>query len=123
MRKQQREGGGEAVVGNAIHAHFAVIVRDIFDEPFNAVVSVGGFAGGFRIAQVDLGAQRESAFGLESSAQVLSKKGACGPAPSRGRRTACGGRGSAAAAAGRPASRSPFAGARRRGRESSLPAR
>ena len=50
MRMQQRQRGGQAVVGDSVHSHFAAVVGDVFHQPLDAVVGVGRFVGGFGVA-------------------------------------------------------------------------
>src|SRR5437762_2109404 len=50
MRMQQRKRGGQAVVGDSVHSHFAAVVGDVFHQPLDAVVGVGRFVGGFGVA-------------------------------------------------------------------------
>ena len=105
MRMKKSQRGGEAVVGDAKHSDLAVVVGDVFDEPFDGVVGVGGFVGGLGIVEVNLGGKFEVAFGLEAAAQILNDEDvavlhefleirqAPGPAAFRGRRKECGEKG------------------------------
>src|SRR5256714_2820034 len=72
MRSQQSHGGGESVVRNAIHAHFAVVVGDVLHQPVDAVVRVGGLVSRLLIGQIAWRRKDpERALGFESPAQVL----------------------------------------------------
>src|SRR5262249_30384315 len=68
---KQRKSGGQAVIRDSEHSHFAIVVRHVFYEPFDAVVSIRRFIRGLGIIQIDLGRKFEYALGLEASAQVL----------------------------------------------------
>ncbi len=53
MRMQQGEGRRQAVIRDAPHTHFAIVVGNILDQPIDRIVGVGRFVCGFRIAQVN----------------------------------------------------------------------
>ena len=71
MRMQQRKRGRKTVVGDAHHADFSVVVRDVFDQPIDGIVGVSRFVGGFRVSEIDPGCKIEFAFGAESPAEIL----------------------------------------------------
>ena len=71
---QQGQAGGEAVVGDAVDADAAVVVRDVLDQPVDGVVGVGGLVGRLGVGQVDLRRQLEDAFRLEAAAQILDRR-------------------------------------------------
>ena len=50
MRMQQRQRGGQAVVGDSVHSDFAAVVWNILYQPLDAVVRIGRFVSGFGVA-------------------------------------------------------------------------
>src|SRR5580765_5471628 len=59
MGMEQRQRGGQAVVGNAVHADLAVVVGNILDEPFDRIVGISCFVCCLGIVQVDPGGKIE----------------------------------------------------------------
>jgi hypothetical protein len=102
MRVKKSESGGEAVIGDTKDADAAVVMRNVFDEPFNCVVGISGFVGGFGVGEIDLGGKVEGALGFEAAAEVLDDEDVAivrefrpsgrgwARAVCRGRRRACG---------------------------------
>src|SRR4030095_13093143 len=72
MRMKKNERGRQAIVGDTIHSHFAVVVGNVFNEPFNRVVCVRSLVRCVGIGQINLGRKLEVALGLETSAQILN---------------------------------------------------
>ena len=66
VRVKQRKRGSQAIVGDAVHADFAVVVGNVFQQPLDRVISVGGLVGRLGIVEIDPGGQIELAFGLEA---------------------------------------------------------
>ncbi len=71
MRMQQGERGRQAIVGDAEHSDLPVVVGNVFHQPLDRVVGVGGLVGGLGIFQIDPGREVEHALGLEAPAQIL----------------------------------------------------
>ena len=71
VRMEQRERSCQAIVGDSVHPNLAVIVGNVFHQPLDGVVGVGGLVGGFGIFHVDPGRKVEHALRLETAAQVL----------------------------------------------------
>ena len=72
MRMQQRERGGEPVVGDAEHSDLAIVIGDIFHQPLDRVVGIGGLVGGLGIVEIDPRGKIENALRLEAPAQILN---------------------------------------------------
>src|SRR5215469_9736675 len=72
MRMEQGERSRQPVVGNAVHSDLATVVRHVVQQPFDGVVSVGRFVGGFGIVQINPGRKIEDTFGLKAAAQILN---------------------------------------------------
>ena len=74
MRMEQCQRCREAIVGDAIHSDFAVIVGNILHQPLDRIVGVGRFVRRLGIVRVDPRRKVEHSLGLEASAQVLDHK-------------------------------------------------
>src|SRR6266849_3491044 len=51
---QQGQRGSQPVVGNSIHSHLTGVVRQIFQQPFDAVVGIRRLVRGLRVGEVHL---------------------------------------------------------------------
>src|SRR5690242_14910936 len=72
MRMQQSHRRGESIIGNSIDAHLTVVVRDIFDQPVDRVISVGCLVHGIRVLKVHVRRQQKLSFRLEPPAKILA---------------------------------------------------
>src|SRR5215831_9675908 len=61
---KKRKSRGQTVIRDSVHAHLAVVIRHVFYEPFDAVISIRRFVRGFWIVQIDLGREFEYALGF-----------------------------------------------------------
>src|SRR5579859_2003142 len=65
-------GDKKAVVGNAVEADPAVVVRNMFYEPVDRVVGVRAFVDAFRVARIVQGAKHdELTLGTITAANIL----------------------------------------------------
>ncbi len=71
VRVEKSERGRQPVIGNAVHANVPVVVRDVFHEPVDRIVGIGGLVGGLGIAEVDPGGKIERALRFKASAKIL----------------------------------------------------
>ena len=71
VRMKEGQTCGEAVVGDSVNAHLAVVVGYVFDEPVDGVVGIVGFVGLLRILGVVLRGKQEDALGFEAAAEIL----------------------------------------------------
>ena len=69
---EESEGGSESVVGDAINANAAIVLRNVFDEPVDGVVSVGSLIGGLGIGEIHLRGEVKDTLGFETPTQVLN---------------------------------------------------
>ena len=75
MRVDHSHGDEKAVIGNAVEADAAVVVRDIFHEPVDGVVGVRAFVHTLGIARVMQRAKHdELPFGAVAPANILKRE-------------------------------------------------